>query len=70
VKCAARGSLQIQDAKMSPKIAIWAPSHNRGRHLCSAGRPSRWALTHILVITVVVVAAAAVVVVVLGRAFE
>ena len=22
---------------------------NRGRHLCSAGRPSRWALTHILV---------------------
>jgi len=26
--CAARGSLQIQDAKKSPKIAIWAPSHN------------------------------------------
>ena len=23
---------------------------NRGRHLCSAGRPSRWALAHILVI--------------------
>jgi len=22
---------------------------NRGRHLCSAGRPSRWALFHILV---------------------
>jgi len=22
---------------------------NRGRHLCSAGRPSRWALAHILV---------------------
>jgi len=21
---------------------------NRGRHLCSAGRPSRWALAHIL----------------------
>jgi len=20
---------------------------NRGRHLCSAGRPSRWALAHI-----------------------
>ena len=88
----------MQDAKMSPKIAIWAPSHNfaglylvtngwdpsgslrhpckfqrvsrlgsvtarhsssgrqpdfaslnRGRHLCSAGRPSRWALAHILV---------------------
>jgi len=27
LKCAARGSLQIQDAKKSPKIAIWAPSH-------------------------------------------
>jgi len=24
---------------------------NRGRHLCSAGRPSRWALAHILVVT-------------------
>jgi len=28
LKCAARGSLQIRDAKESPKIAIWAPSHN------------------------------------------
>ena len=28
LKPAARGSLQIQDAKKSPKIAIWAPSHN------------------------------------------
>ena len=28
LKCAARGSLQIQDAKKSPKIAIWALSHN------------------------------------------
>jgi len=28
LKCAARGSLQIQDAKKSPKIAIWAPLHN------------------------------------------
>jgi len=28
LKCAARGSLQIQDAKKSPKIDIWAPSHN------------------------------------------
>jgi len=28
LKCAAGGSLQIQDAKKSPKIAIWAPSHN------------------------------------------
>ena len=25
---------------------------NRGRHLCSAGRPSRWALAHILVLEV------------------
>ena len=25
---ALHGSLQIQDAKKSPKIAIWAPSHN------------------------------------------
>jgi len=28
VKCAARGSLKIQDAKKSPKIATWVPSHN------------------------------------------
>ena len=28
LKCAARGSLKIQDAKMKQKIAIWAPSHN------------------------------------------
>ena len=28
LKCAARGSLQMQDPKKSPKIAIWAPSHN------------------------------------------
>ena len=28
LKCAARGSLQIQDAKKSPKIAISTPSHN------------------------------------------
>ena len=28
VWCAACGSLQIQDAKMTQKIAIWAPSHN------------------------------------------
>jgi len=26
---------------------------NRGRHLCSAGRPSRWALAHILVLVVI-----------------
>jgi len=24
---------------------------NRGRHLCSAGRPSGWALAHILVLS-------------------
>ena len=28
LKCAARDSLQIQDAKKAPKIAIWAPLHN------------------------------------------
>jgi len=28
LKRAARGSLKMQDAKKSPKIAIWAPSHN------------------------------------------
>jgi len=28
LKRAARGSLEMQDAKKSPKIAIWAPSHN------------------------------------------
>jgi len=27
LKVAARGSLQMQDPKTSPKIAIWAPSH-------------------------------------------
>jgi len=26
--CAARGWLKMQDAKMTQKIAIWAPSHN------------------------------------------
>jgi len=28
LKRVARGSLKIQDAKESPKIATWAPSHN------------------------------------------
>jgi len=28
LKCAARGSLKIQDAKYRQKSAIWAPSHN------------------------------------------
>jgi len=36
LKCAARGSLKIQDAKKSPKIAIWAPLHNFVRlYLCN-----------------------------------
>jgi len=31
-----RGSLQMQDPKTSPKIAIWAPSHNFvGLYLCN-----------------------------------
>jgi len=38
LKCAARSSLQIRDAKKSPKIAIWAPSHNFvGRYLRNYG---------------------------------
>jgi len=28
LKGAARGSLQMQDPKKFPKVAIWAPSHN------------------------------------------
>jgi len=28
LKCAACGSLEIQDAKVTQKIAIWAPSYN------------------------------------------
>ena len=28
LKCTARGSLEMQDAKKSPKIAVWAPSQN------------------------------------------
>ena len=36
LKLAARGSLEMQDAKKSPKIAIWAPSHNfLGLYLCN-----------------------------------
>ena len=34
-----------QSSKRQPNFAAL----NRGRHLCSAGRPSRWALAHILV---------------------
>jgi len=36
LKCAARGSLEIQDAKMTQKIAISAPSHKFvGLYLCN-----------------------------------
>jgi len=36
LKPAARGSLKTQDVKKSPKIAIWAPSHNFIRlYLCN-----------------------------------
>jgi len=28
LKCAARGWLEIQDAEITPKVAICAPSHN------------------------------------------
>ena len=36
LKCAACGSLQMQDPKKSPKVAIWAPSHNFvGLYLCN-----------------------------------
>ena len=44
LKCAARGSLEIQDAKMSEKIAISAPSHNfraissQLRHVSTIGK--------------------------------
>jgi len=40
---AARGSLKIQEAKITPKIAICAPSHNRAmssqlRHVSTVGQ--------------------------------
>ena len=36
LKPAARGSLKTQDAKKSPKVAIWAPSHKFvGLYLCN-----------------------------------
>jgi len=45
LKCAAHGSLKIQDAKKSPKIAIWAPLHNfvgpislQFRHVSTIGK--------------------------------
>jgi len=38
LKHTVRGLLQMQDAKKSPKIAIWAPSHNFvGPHLRNEG---------------------------------
>jgi len=33
LKRAARGSLKMQDIKMTPKNTIWAPSHNFVGHL-------------------------------------
>jgi len=36
VKLAARGSLKIQDAKKSPKIAIWSPRINNRKKLLSS----------------------------------
>jgi len=28
LECAARGSLEMQDGRKSPKIAIWGPAHS------------------------------------------
>ena len=46
------GSVTAQHSSIGrqPNFAAF----NRGRHLCSAGWPSRWALAHILVVVVVV----------------
>jgi len=30
-------------------VGLYFAALNRGRHLCAVGRPSRWALAHILV---------------------
>jgi len=36
LKCAAGGSLKMQDAKMTQKLTIWAPLHNFvGLYLCN-----------------------------------
>jgi len=36
LKCAARGSLEMQEPKNRQKFAIWAPSHNFvGLYLCN-----------------------------------
>jgi len=38
LKCAARGSLEMQDPKNRQKCAIWTPSHNFvGRYLRNSG---------------------------------
>jgi len=45
IRCRVWGTLQI-----STGFASWQryfAALNRGRHLCSAGRPSRWALAHV-----------------------
>jgi len=45
-RCAARGSLEIQDAKMMQKIAICAPSHNFvGLYLRNWGTYQKWKKT-------------------------
>jgi len=41
------GSVTARQSSSGPQPNFAAL--NRGRHLCSAGRPSRWALAHILV---------------------
>jgi len=56
LKSPARGSLQMQDPKKSPASlhgtlvvgVSQTAALNRGHHLYSAGRPSRWALAHII----------------------
>jgi len=36
MKCDARSSLEMQNPKTRPKIAIWAPAHNFvGPYLCN-----------------------------------
>ena len=42
---AARSDLVVSSSGRQPNFVAL----NRGRHLCSAGRPSGWALAHILV---------------------
>jgi len=42
------GTAQQSSSERQPNFAVL----NRGRQLCSAGRPSRWELAHILVIII------------------